>query len=138
MGQVESVNANTYKAKYQNKLAFSNIIYTQLNECLNYGTIASTNKESLRRFEYAVKMLEAVLINFMSDDHKGLIKKTITAGQDALNSGRPDAMNLYYESIRLRFMYNMQILNKVQDLVPEEKAMEYIGEEKDIEKRKKK
>ena len=132
---VEGVSPNIYKTKGQNKIAFSIIIFKQLEDCLRYGTIASTDKESLRRFERAVKMLEAFLINYMSNEHKGLVKETIEKARDSMAKGD---FNSYYECVRLRFMYLMQILNKVQDLIPEEKAMELIGEEREIIKKRKK
>ena len=128
-GNVEGVSPNMYKSKGQNKFAFSQIIFIQLQKCLEYGTVASTNKDGLRRFERAVKMLEAFLINFMTEKHKILVKETINKSYMALKN---NDMNEYYECIRLRFIYLMQILNKVQDLIPEEKAMELIGEERDV------
>jgi len=131
---VEGVSPNLYKSKGQNKLAFSIIIFRQLEECLRAGTEAGTTKDSLRRFERAVKMLESFLINYMTNEHKILVKETIDKSIIAIKRGD---MNSYYECVRLRFMYLMQILNKVQDLIPEEKAMEVIGEEKEIKKGKK-
>jgi len=133
-GNVEGVSPNIYKTKGQNKVAFSIIIFKQLEDCLRFGTIASTDKESLRRFERAVKMLEAFLINYMTEKQKELVKETIKGARESMGKGD---MNSYYECVRLRFMYLMQVLNKVQDLIPEEKAMEIIGEEKEIKRRRK-
>ena len=128
--RIGTVAPNIYRSKYMNKISFSMSIFNQLNECLKYGTISTNDKEHLRRFERAVKMLEAFLINYMTEEHKGLIKKTIAKSMEAV---KKDDRNDYYESIRLRFMYNMRILNKVQDLIPEEKAIEYIGMEEEKE-----
>jgi len=131
MGEVSSVSPNEYKSKYQNKLAFSNIIYNQIEDIRKYGNTASLDKEGLRRFEHSIKVLEALLINFMTEQHKENIKKTIDKAQESM---KRNDRNMYYECVLERFMYLMQIVNKVQDLVPEEKAMEVIGEESDIEK----
>jgi hypothetical protein len=125
---VESVSPNTYKSKYGNKANFSFITYEQLKVILQYGTTAQSDKESLRKFERAVKMLEAFLINFISKEYKDEIRKLI----DKCAKVKDNDMNAYYEAVRLRFMYLMKVLNKIQDLVPEEKAMESIGEEIDI------
>jgi hypothetical protein len=126
LGEVSSVSATEYKSKYQNKLAFSTIIYNQIEDIRKFGNNASLDKEGLRKFEHSVKVLEALLINFMTEEHKELIKGVITKAQDSIKKGD---RNMYYEAVLERFMYLMQIVNKVQDLVPEEKAMEVIGEE---------
>lgn len=126
MGEVSSVSPTEYKSKYQNKLAFSTIIYNQIEDIRKFGNNASLDKEGLRKFEHSIKVLEALLINFMTPEHKELIKGVITKAQDSIKKGD---RNMYYEAVLERFMYLMQIVNKVQDLVPEEKAMEVIGEE---------
>jgi hypothetical protein len=131
LGEVSAVTPTEYKSKYQNKLAFSTLIYNQLEDIRKYGNISSTDKEGLRRFEHSVKMLEALLINFMTETHKELISKTVEKAQNSIKRGD---RNMYFEAVLERLMYLMQIVNKVQDLVPEEKAMEVIGEEKDIGK----
>jgi hypothetical protein len=126
LGEVSSVSPTEYKSKYQNKLAFSTIIYNQIEDIRKFGNNASLDKEGLRKFEHSIKVLEALLINFMTPEHKELIKGVITKAQDSIKKGD---RNMYYEAVLERFMYLMQIVNKVQDLVPEEKAMEVIGEE---------
>lgn len=131
MGEISAVSPTEYKSKYQNKLAFSTLIYNQLEDIRKYGNTASLDKEGLRRFEHSIKILEALLINFMTDSHKELIKGTIDKAQRSMKLGD---RNMYFEAVLERLMYVMQIVNKVQDLVPEEKAMELIGEEADIGK----
>lgn len=118
------VSPNTYKSTFQNKISFSSSIFRQLDRCLEHGSFSSTDKESLRKFERSVKMLEAFLITFMTEEHKALINDTIKKSIEAM---KKSDMNEYYECIRLRFMYLMRILNKVQDMIPEERAMEEIG-----------
>jgi len=128
-GDVGAITPDTYRTKHGSKIAFSMIIFKQLQNCMYWGTMASTDKESLRKFERSVKMLEAFLSSFMDKTHRELVNKSIKKAQDSMASAN---MLGYYESIRLRFMYLMKVLNKIQDILPEEKAIERIGFEKEV------
>lgn len=127
--EVSGITPDTYRTKHGNKVAFSVLIFKQLQSCMYLGTMASTDKESLRKFERSVKMLESFLSSFMDDNHRELVNESITMAYEKQTKG--DMLG-YYEAIRLRFMYLMKVLNKIQDILPEEKAVERIGFERDI------
>jgi hypothetical protein len=99
------------------------LLYQQLATCNYHGSNCGTDKEGLRRFERSVKMLEAMLISKLNETYKERIEKAIVKGSDAL---KQNDYNTFYESLRLRYMYLMQVLSNIPNFMPEEKAIEEI------------
>lgn len=99
------------------------LLYQQLATCNYHGSNCGTDKEGLRRFERSVKMLEAMLISKLNPTYQSRIKEAITKGSNAL---KDNDYNTFYESLRLRYMYLMQVLSNIPNFMPEEKAIEEI------------
>jgi len=117
-----TVNPQDYKGNVT-KFMFDSQLFKQLSLCLYFGSYCGTDRESLRKFERAVKMLEAFIINSIDKEYVEKIEKI---RKDGLQAGSDGKYEEYYEYIRLRFMTLMQIINAIPDIMPEEKAIEVI------------
>lgn len=102
---------------------FNTILFQQLASCMYFGTTCGTNKDELRKFERAVKMLETALTTKLSVEYTKELENLISQGQKAIEKNR---LNDFYECIRLRLMYLMKVLNGVANFMPEERAMEKV------------
>lgn len=117
-----SIDAREFRTSSTEEM-FKKILFSQISKCMQHGTKASTDRESMRRFERSVKMLESFTINSIDEKYQKKLKGLIKKGKEASKNGK---MNEYYEYVRLRFIYVMRILSTIPDMLPEEQAIEVI------------
>lgn len=120
-----TINPADYKGNFA-RFMFDSLLFKQVAFCLYFGSLASeSDKETLRRFDHAVKMLEAYVINHIDTNYTNNLKSILA--HQSQNQMEP------YEFIRGRFILLIQVLNNLPDVMPEERAVDVIGKPESIE-----
>jgi len=104
-------------------VGFNNILFHQLASCMWYGTQAGTSREELRKFDRAIRMLEIALTTRLTPEYLKKVENLTDRTQTAIDNKR---FNDYYECLRERLIYLMEILKSIPNFMPEQKAFERV------------